>query len=182
MKRKEHSLLYHTMHSRPMPGCLPLFFLLALGITVAIIWFVPVKMPQRVRPMGVGSVYKKEGRLADFLIRRNSPLPLHLPLHADAEYQEDVAASAMPLLRPVKVQTPPREVIFNDEWESAVLDVASLLALPGEETPKNPQEGEAAPAAVPAAAPAAAPSPAAEPVFHPGVEQEGEADREEVQP
>ena len=80
MNRKEHSLLYHTMHSRPMPECLPLFFLLALGVTVLILWLVPVRMPQRVKPMGVGAVYKKEGRLADFVIRRNSPLPLHLPL------------------------------------------------------------------------------------------------------
>lgn len=173
MKRKEHSLLYHTMHSRPMPGCLPLFFLLAMAITLSIIWFVPVKMPQRVQPKGVGAVYKKEGRLADFVIRRSSPLPLHLPLHADPEYQEDVAASAMPLLQPVKVHTPPRQAIFDDERDSAVLDAASLLALPGDSP---------APVAAEPAQSAATPGQVEAPVFHPGVEHEDDADGEEVQP
>lgn len=168
-------MLYHTMHSRPMPGCLPLFFLLALGVTVLILWLVPVQMPQRVKPMGVGAVYKKEGRLADFVIRRNSPLPLYLPLHVDPEYQEDIAAAAMPLLQPVKVKTPPRQAIFDDERDSAVLDATALLVLPGDESTATAPE-------IPAPVPAAASDNGAGPVFHPGVDKEADADREEVQP
>ena len=94
MKDKEKGLLYHTMHSRPMPGCLPLFFLLALGVTALCLWIAPVKMPERVRSKGVGEVYVKEDRLTHFLLRRQSPLPLHLPNSADPEYQEDVAAAS----------------------------------------------------------------------------------------
>ena len=69
MKDKEKGLLYHTMHSRPMPGCLPLFFLLALGVTALCLWIAPVKMPERVRSKGVGEVYVKEDRLTHFLLR-----------------------------------------------------------------------------------------------------------------
>ena len=178
MKRKEHTLLYHTLHSRPMPGCLPLFFTLALAVTVGIIWVVPVKMPERVRPRGVGAVHMKEGRLADFIIRRNSPLPLHLPMHADPEFREDASATAMPLLHPVRVLTPPRQPIFDDERDSAVLNPTDLLALP--EVRSTVTEAEAR--LIPVTEPSPAPAAAAAPIFHPGVDNEPDVDGEEVQP
>ena len=177
MKDKEHSLLYHTMHSRPMPGCLPLFFLMAMAVVGVGIWFAPVEMPKRVKPKGIGHVYVKKDRLTDFVVRRTSPLPLHLPLHADPEYQEDAAAASMPLLRPVSIVPPPPMPIFDAAPDSSVLHAEDLLAFPDEQ-----QE-------VPPPAPAE-PSPQAEesrespmqvtPVFHPGVENE--SDGEEVLP
>lgn len=179
MKRdKENSLLYHTMHSRPMPGCLPLFFLLALIVAGIIIWYVPVKMPERVRPKGAGEVYMKNGRLADFVLRRSSPLPLHLPLLADPEYQEDAAAASMPLRMPVRILTPPKAELFESVLDSAVLSEADLLALPGTETPAptvSPAPAETAhePSVTPAQT---------VPVFHPGVDNEPDADGEEVEP
>lgn len=130
MKDKEHSLLYHTMHSRPMPGCLPLFFLMALVAVGAGMWFAPVEMPKRVTPKGVGRVGVKNDRLTDFVVRRTSPLPLHLPLHADPEYQEDMAAAAMPLLRPVSILPPPPMPIFDAAPDSSVLNAEELLAYP----------------------------------------------------
>ena len=130
MKDKEHSLLYHTMHSRPMPGCLPLFFLMALVVVGAGMWFAPVEMPRRVMPKGVGRVGVKNDRLTDFVVRRTSPLPLHLPLHADPEYQEDMAAASMPLLRPVAIQPPPPMPIFDAAPDSSVLNAEELLAYP----------------------------------------------------
>lgn len=179
MKRdKENSLLYHTMHSRPMPGCLPLFFLLALIVAGIIIWYVPVKMPERVRPKGAGEVYMKNGRLADFVLRRSSPLPLHLPLLADPEYQEDAAAASMPLRMPVRILTPPKAELFESVLDSAVLSEADLLALPGAETPAPtvspvPAETTHEPSVTPAQT---------VPVFHPGVDNEPDADGEEVEP
>lgn len=174
MKRdKENSLLYHTMHSRPMPGCLPLFFLLAMIVAGVIIWFLPVKMPERVRPKGAGEVYMKNGRLADFVLRRSSPLPLHLPLLADPEYQEDAAAASMPLRMPVRILTPPKAELFETVLDSAVLSEADLLALPGEET--------AAPTVSSAPEPPVTPVQTV-PVFHPGVDKEPDADGEEVEP
>lgn len=130
MKDKEHSLLYHTMHSRPMPGCLPLFFLLAMIVVGTGLWFAPVEMPERVRPKGVGKVYVKNDRLTDFVLRRKSPLPLHLPLHADPEYQEDLAAASMSLMRRAQIVPPPPQELFDPAADSAVLDAAALLELP----------------------------------------------------
>lgn len=183
MKDKEHSLLYHTMHSRPMPGCLPLFFLLAMVVVGVGLWVAPVEMPERVKPRGVGKVYKKEGRLADFVLRRQSPLPLHLPLHADPEYREDLAAASMPLLRESRVLPPPPHELFDPAADSAVLDAAALLELPPLPSEPPPVAAEPAPTAEPEPQPepAAEPKPAAEePVFHPGVENA--ADGEEVLP
>lgn len=177
MKRdKENSLLYHTMHSRPMPGCLPLFFLLALIVAGVIIWLVPVKMPERVRPRGAGEVYMKNGRLADFVLRRSSPLPLHLPLLADPEYQEDAAAASMPLRMPVRILTPPKAELFESVLDSAVLSEADLLALPGRGVPA-PAVSSAPAAPVRERADS---SDLAVPVFHPGVDNE--PDGEEVDP
>ena len=183
MKDKEHSLLYHTMHSRPMPGCLPLFFLLAMVVVGVGLWVAPVEMPERVKPRGVGKVYKKEGRLADFVLRRQSPLPLHLPLHADPEYREDLAAASMPLLRESRVLPPPPQELFDPAADSAVLDAAALLELPPLPSEPPPVAAEPAPTAEPEPQPesAAEHKPAAEePVFHPGVENA--ADGEEVLP
>lgn len=173
MKRKEHSLLYHTMHSRPMPGCLPLFFIFALAVSALVVWFVPVRMPERVRPAGAGQVYLKSGRLADFVIRRESPLPLHLPMHVDPEYQEDAAAASMTLLRPVKILPPPPQPLFDGAPDSAVLNAESLLVLPGQEIVEEPAQQPV---------PSTIHSSAETPVFHPGVETETDADSEEVQP
>lgn len=181
MKDKEHSLLYHTMHSRPMPGCLPLFFLLAMIVVGVGLWVAPVEMPERVKPRGVGKVYKKEGRLTDFVLRRQSPLPLHLPLHADPEYREDLAAASMPLLRESRVLPPPPQELFDPAADSAVLDAAALLELPPLPSGSAPVAVQSAPAPALAPEPAPEPQPALEePVFHPGVEHA--ADGEEVLP
>ena len=175
MKNKEHSLLYHTMHSRPMPGCLPLFFVLALGVVGGAIWVAPVRMPERVRPEGVGRVSVKDDNLIHFIVKRQSPLPLHMPLHADPEFREDVDAAAMPLLRPARLEPLPPQPLFSPAADSAVLSAEKLLALPGAE------ETEPAPV-VPAPQPAALPAVEAEaPVFHPSVDKVSEEeDSEEV--
>lgn len=181
MKDKEHSLLYHTMHSRPMPGCLPLFFILALAVTAGAMWLVPVKMPERVAPRGPGRVYIKKDRFTDFMLRRQSPLPLQLPQHADPEYQEDVAAASMPLVRPVSLVPAPPYDIFAPAADSAVLDPAALLALPGVAAPEPVEEPGARLQEAPAPAREAL-QPAVQPEFHPGVEAELDNEGEEVQP
>ena len=173
MKEKEHSLLYHTMHSRPMPGCLPLFFLLAMVVVGACVWFVPVEMPERVRANGEGKVYIKNDRLSKFVLRRESPLPLHLPQHVDPEYQEDLAAASMPLQNQVKLLPPPPMPLFAEAADSAVLDAEKLLALPGTQEPA--ESVEESPVSVPAAE-----APAVQtPLFHPAVEGDKEMETEE---
>ena len=172
MKDKEHSLLYHTMHSRPMPGCLPLFFGLAVIVVGCIVWFAPVEMPERVRPEGLGRVSVKDGRLINFIVKRQSPLPLHMPLHADPEFREDVAAAAMPLLRPARLEPLPPLPLFDPAADSAVLSAEKLLALPGDSV-SEPEP------AVPAPQPAAQPAlESVEPVFHPSVDNVPEEDED----
>lgn len=181
MKEKEHSLLYHTMHSRPMPGCLPLFFLLSMVVVGTGIWLAPVEMPQRTRPKGIGRVYVKNDRLTNFVLRRQSPLPLHLPLHADPEYREDLAAASMPLLRNSDVVPAPPQVLLETVPDSAVLDAAALLALPvdaPDSLPAVPVAAEEDNRVQPEVVEPQQIVPA--PVFHPGVEKEIE--EEEVQP
>ena len=176
-------MLYHTMHSRPMPGCLPLFFLLALGVTAVGLWIAPVEMPEPVRAKGVGRVFVKDDRLTQFLLRRQSPLPLHIPPTADPDYQEDAAAASMPLLRPVRLLPLPPQPVCSPVADSAVLNAEELLALPPLE---EPGDAGAAVAEQPAPAVEAEPLPATEPtpvlpqepVFHPGVENEMNGEEE----
>ena len=175
MKEKEHSLLYHTMHSRPMPGCLPLFFLLAMVVVGASVWFVPVEMPERVRANGEGKIYIKNDRLSKFVLRRESPLPLHLPQHVDPEYQEDLAAASMPLQNQVKLLPPPPMPLFAEAADSAVLDAEKLLALPGAQA--TDPAGSVAEWAV--AAPAAETPAVQTPLFHPAVEGDKEMETAE---
>ena len=183
MKDKEHSLLYHTMHSRPMPGCLPLFFLLALGVVALLMWLLPVRMPERVVPRGVGKIHLKQDRLTDFIVRRQSPLPLQLPEHADPEHQEDVAAASMPKLRPAEIVPAPPYDIFAPAADSAVLDPAALLALPGEVDKGAEEITQPAPQEEPTPeAPEQVVPGAGQPEFHPGVELEQDDEGEEVQP
>ena len=176
MKDKEHSLLYHTLHSRPMPGCLPLFFLFSLLVTAGIIWLAPVEMPRPHMPKGVGKVHVKKDRLTNFMLRRQSPLPLYLPLHADPEYNEDLAAAAMPLLRQAQVLPPPPLPLFDSAVDSAVLNAEDLLALPAAPGPSE----QTAQAAAGEETPHEESVLPVEPVFHPGVEQV--VDGEEVKP
>lgn len=176
MKIKERGLLYHTLHSRPMPGCLPLFFLMALVVVGLGLWLAPVEMPERVHPRGNGQVLMKNDRLTRFLLQRRSPLPLHLPHRADPEYQEDAAAASMPLLRPETLLPPPPQPVYSQVADSVVLNAEDLLALPGDATPGTVES--TTPVPEPPAEPAASGS---APVFHPGVEKELE-NGEEVQP
>lgn len=144
MKHKEQSLLYHTMHSRPMPGCLPLFFCMALVFVGICFWLVPVRLPDMLRPAGRGKVYDRKDDFTEFLIRRRSPLPLQLPQAINPDYQEDAEAIAIPLLRSVELQDTPEQEMFGAP-ASVVLDAAELLALPPAREQDPPQGKEVQP-------------------------------------
>lgn len=143
---KEHSLLFHSLHSRPMPGCLPLFMLLAALLLGGAFALVRVKMPDRVRSRGESNVYYRNDSLTHFEIRRRSPLPLRLP--ASVEPVNAVAASVQPLSAECKVKLHSLEAppLFGVAPDSVVLDAADLMALPPVSAPTaeenvQPQEG-----------------------------------------
>ena len=116
-----------------MPGCLPLFFLLAALATGAVMWLVQVRLPAHFRPRGTGVVHYRNDELTRFQVRQRSALPLRLPRDPAAMLPEP--EHALPLHRPVLLQAAPPLPITPEPPDSAVLDADSLLRLP----PPNPQ-------------------------------------------
>lgn len=140
MKNKPAKLLFHSLHSRPMPGCLPLFFLMAAAVTGVVIALVHVTLPQQLRPRGVGNVYYRNDELTRFQVRQSSALPLRLPAYADPAAHSPAEAPGLPLKRELTpLPAPPYSLLSDAAPDSAVLDAGSLLALPPAEAPQ--QEG-----------------------------------------
>lgn len=130
MKTDPAKLIYHSMHRRPMPGCLPLFFLLAALVTGSFICLVSVTMPTPYRARGTGAVSYRNDELTRFQVRQRSALPLRLPTYADPAAQLLLPAKGLPLCRNVQLQEAPVQTISPEPPDSAVLDAATLLRLP----------------------------------------------------
>lgn len=128
MKTTPTKLIYHSLHKRPMPGCLPLFFLLAALATGAVMWLVQVKLPEPFRSRGTGAVHYRNDELTRFQVRQHSALPLRLPTDPAARLPEP--DHALPLQRPIELQSAPPLPITTEPPDSAVLDAATLLKLP----------------------------------------------------
>lgn len=130
MKEQEDSLVYHTLHGRPMAGCLPLFFILSCLFLGGLLMALKVEMPPRIPPKGEGRVYYRNDDLVHFNLRQRSPLPLNLPDYIDPARQEESAAQVLPTrFSPALQQAPPLRGV-SQAPDSCVLDAASLLVLP----------------------------------------------------
>lgn len=128
-------LVFHSLHTRPMPGCLPLFFLLAALLVGGVICLVEVTLPKPIRPRGVGNVYYRNDELTRFQVRQHAALPLRLPAYADPAAQLPLPKRPLTLKReagPVPALPP-----AGQAPDSAVLSADALLALP----PAPQQEG-----------------------------------------
>lgn len=143
MKNAPAKLIYHSLHKRPMPGCLPLFMLLAALVTGGVMWLVQVRMPEPFRPRGTGTVHYRNDELTRFQVRQRSALPLRLPAYADPAAHLPELNYELPLSRPVNLQPAPPLPITTEPPDSAVLDAATLLQLPPEQS--SPQEKEVEP-------------------------------------
>lgn len=132
MKTDPAKLIYHSMHKRPMPGCLPLFFLLAALATGGVICLVSVELPKPYRARGTGAVSYRNDELTRFQVRQRSALPLRLPAYADPAAQLPLPEQKLPLGRPVPLQDAPAQPISSTPPDSAVLDADMLLQLPPE--------------------------------------------------
>lgn len=128
--KEEHSLLYHAMHSRPMPGCLPLFMLLAAIIVGALLLLVDVKMPERVRPEGRGKITYNNDAITAMRVQLRSPLPLLLPVYADPTRQDTEVGQNLPRRFEASITPAPVQPIFDTVPASMVTDEQQLLALP----------------------------------------------------
>lgn len=138
MKTTPANLIYHSLHKRPMPGCLPLFFLLAALLTVAIVKVVQVTLPEPFHARGVGNVQYRNDELTRFQVRQRSALPLRLPTYADPAAQLPIPPHELPLSRAVPLQQAPPLPITAEPPDSAVLDAENLLQLPPPETEVEP--------------------------------------------
>lgn len=140
---KEHSLLYHAMHSRPMPGCLPLFFLLAAIVVGLLMLLVEVKMPERVRPMGLGKVTYRNDEITAMRMQLRSPLPLILPVFADPSRKDAAAGQNLPRRFEPALTPAPEQPLFSAVPASMVVDESVLLELPPPAAaPATPDDGK----------------------------------------
>lgn len=130
MKRDTIHLLYHGKHKRPMPGFLPLFFLLAVLLVVGVISLVRVVTPQPLHPRGVGNVYYRNDELTRFQVRQRSALPLRLPAYADPAAQLPIPSHDLAPLRRVQPAAALPLPLVREPADSALPEVDHLLDLP----------------------------------------------------
>lgn len=128
--KEEHSLIYHAMHSRPMPGCLPLFMLLAAIIVGSLLLLVDVKMPERIRPEGHGKITYNNDAITAMRVQLRSPLPLLLPVYADPTRQDVDTGQSLPRRFEATITPAPVQPLFDTIPASMVTDEQQLLALP----------------------------------------------------
>lgn len=126
MKRDPIKLIYHTLHKRPMPGCLPLFFLLAALVVLGIISLVRVVAPPPLRPQGVGNVYYKNDELTRFQVRQRSALPLRLPAYADPAARLPIPEHPLSPERVVAPLPAPAQTLMQAAPDTAVPGADSL--------------------------------------------------------
>lgn len=126
-KTSPEDLTFYTRFDRRAHGCLPLFVVAVFAVVLAVIWSVPVKKPEQLRPRGVGEVMRESDAVTEFLVREHSPLPLLQPREVDPDFDEE---DRMPLQRKPELMPAPPAQLFPHAPDSAVLDAADLLALP----------------------------------------------------
>ena len=127
---KEHSLIYHSLHSRPMPGCMPLFMVLSALLMGGIMLLVNVVSPPPLRPKGEGNVYYRDDAILKFQIHQRSPLPLRLPASLDPAREAAVATATLSWVKPVGLLPLSSPRIYSPAPDSAVLNSEILMELP----------------------------------------------------
>lgn len=138
--KEEHSLLYHAMHSRPMPGCLPLFMLLAAVVVGFLLLWVDVKMPERVRPQGYGKITYRNDAITAMRMQLRSPLPLLLPVFADPTRKDVAAGQNLPRRFEPAIAPAPEQPIFDTVPASMIIDEQRLLELPPQDSATEGKE------------------------------------------
>lgn len=146
MKRAPIHLIYHSVYPRSMSGCLPLFFILALGAVVGTMILFKVNLPKPIPPRGEGEILYRQDELTRFRVRQHSALPLRLPSSVDPAARLPIPEHILPLHPLPTLLPPPSQLRPVYAQDSFVLDDAYLLEFPPEETtPTAGQQKEASP-------------------------------------
>lgn len=139
----ESGLVYHVERKRRLRGFLPLYVVLAVLPVGAVLWLVPVRMPEELPEPRTGRVYYRDGRLMYFQLMQRSPQPFSLPEGADPA-GESAARLVVPLRRHSDYVALPPADLYEDAGDSCVLNEEALLALPPEPTAEEQGEAPAA--------------------------------------
>ena len=143
MKNGSIKLQYHSMHKRPMQGCLP-FFLFMSGLAVwGMFRLVEVDLPEPLKPKGAGRVLYRDDSVTRFYVAQHSALPLRLPEQTDPAVQSPLPEQALSEDRVVELEMAPAVFPFANDLNSMVFDSETLLALPPlpeEETEENEEK------------------------------------------
>lgn len=131
-EEQKYNLVYHIQYSRPLRGCLWIFVFVAIAVVALVLTFVKVDMPEGLPPAREGSLYYRNDSLLQLQVLMRSPMPLPLPAYVDPARREEAAAQALPKSFVPTLSQAPAEPIFSAAHDSAVLDAASLIALPPE--------------------------------------------------
>ncbi len=132
---KEHNLIYHSLHSRPMPGCMPLFMLLSALFLGGLMLLVQVDTPKRIHPKGEGNIYYRDDSILRFQISQRSPSPLHLPSALDPVRRDNTTSTGLSWSKPVSLMPLSSPRIYTPAPDSAVLVEKDLIALPPVQQP-----------------------------------------------
>lgn len=130
MKRDPIKLIYHSLHKRPMAGCLPLFFVLAALVVAGVAALVKVVVPEPPKPRGVGNVYYRNDELTRFQVRQRSALPLRLPAYADPAARPAIPEHELPLYRELELLPLPPLHSIQPPPDTAVPGAEGLPELP----------------------------------------------------
>ena len=141
MKNGPIKLLYHSMHKRPMRGCLPLFFFPALLVVGMLVWVVDVKTTEPRKSRGTGRVLYRDDSVTRFYIAQHSALPLRMPMQVDPAVQPPVTVPELPLQREVELEMAPPVFPFASDLNSTVFDSEILLELPPTNAPTEDGRG-----------------------------------------
>lgn len=157
----ESGLVYHVERKRRLRGFLPLYVLLAVLPVAAVLWLVPVRMPEDLPEPRTGRVYYRDGRLMYFQLMQRSPQPFRLPEGVDP-VGESAARLVVPLRRVSDYVAMTPADLYEAAGDSCVLDKSSLLALPPESEVEESEDGAACASSPAEAEPAAAGSASAD--------------------
>lgn len=128
----EYQFVYHIAYKRPLRGRLWIFVFLAIGMVALVFTLLKVNMPQPLPPAKEGVLYYRNDDLLRLQVLMRSPMPLPLPAYVDPARREEAAAQALPSCFVPTLSQAPAEPIFSAAHDSAVLEAASLIALPPE--------------------------------------------------
>lgn len=122
MKYAPSKLIYHTLHSRPMHGYLPLFSIISAVIVIGCIRLFDVRVPVPLRPRAGGTMLYKNDELTQFRVRQNSALPLHLPRNVDPAEQIRLPKNTLPVRHEVPLIVAPPEALLPGEGQNVLLE------------------------------------------------------------